>query len=78
MTWTARRRPPDGRRLGDRVAILALVGPWLLGGVVMRVGGFLLFLTGAGSSAIGAVVPLLAGAGPWACGRLHRAAHRRA
>jgi hypothetical protein len=64
------------------IAILTLIGFWLFGGVVMRASGFLLVLTGAGALAIGgdpgAVVPILAGVGLWACGRLHRAAHRRA
>jgi hypothetical protein len=64
------------------IAILALVGFRLFGGVLMRVGGLLLVLMGAGALAIGggagAVAPILAGAGLWACGWLHRAAHRRA
>jgi hypothetical protein len=64
------------------IAILALLGFSLFGGLVMRVGGFLLILTGAGALATGgnagAVVPILAGAALWSCGRLHRAARRRA
>lgn len=57
------------------IAIVALVGFWLLGGVLMRLGGTLLVIAGGAALAVGnrsAVVLLLAGVALWLGGRLHR------
>lgn len=64
------------------IAIVALVGFWLLGGVLMRIGGMLLVLAGGAVLAVtgngGAVLLLLAGAALWLAGRAHHAVRHRA
>jgi hypothetical protein len=64
------------------IAIVALVGFWLLGGVLMRIGGTLLILFGGAALAItgsgSAVLFLLAGSALWLAGRAHRAVRHRA
>ena len=63
------------------IAIFALVAFWLLGGVVLRLGGTLLI--GAGGLALalaekGIAVPLLlAGSALWLAGRFHHAVRHR-
>lgn len=64
------------------ILILALLGFWFLGGLLLRVGGVLLVLVGAMDLAVtgdaGAVIPLTVGAGLWFAGRIHRAVRHRA
>lgn len=64
------------------IAIVALVGFWLLGGVLMRIGGTILVLAGGAALAITgngeAVFLLLAGATLWLAGRAHHAVRHRA
>jgi hypothetical protein len=64
------------------ILILALLGFWFLGGILLRVGGVLLVLVGAMGLAVtgnaNAVIPLAVGAGLWFAGRLHYAARHRA
>ena len=63
------------------ILILALLGFWFLGGLLLRVGGVLLVLVGAIGLAVtgnpSAVIPLTAGACLWLAGRLHRTVRRR-
>jgi hypothetical protein len=64
------------------ILILALLGFWFLGGLLLRVGGVLLVLVGAMGLAVtgdaSAVIPLTAGTCLWLAGRFHRAVRRRA
>jgi hypothetical protein len=64
------------------IGLVALVGFWLFGGIVMRTGGALLVLAGGGALALSggrvAVFLLVAGATLWGLGRTHRAVRRRA
>jgi hypothetical protein len=64
------------------IFILALLGFWFLGGLVLRVGSAFLVFMGAADLAItgnaSAATLLLAGACLWFAGRLHRAVRRRA
>jgi hypothetical protein len=64
------------------ILILALLGFWFLGGLLLRVGGVLLVLLGAMGLAVtgnaSGVIPLAVGACLWFAGRLHYAARHRA
>ena len=64
------------------IAIVALLGFWLLGGVLLRIGGTLLVLAGGLALALtgnpSAVILLAAGSGMWLAGRLHHAVRHRA
>ena len=64
------------------IFILALLGFWFFGGLVLRVGGAFLVFMGAADLAItgnaSAAILLTAGACLWLAGRLHRAVRRRA
>jgi hypothetical protein len=64
------------------IAIFALVAFWLVGGVVLRLGGTLLVAAGGLALALAdreiAIPLLLAGSGLWLAGRFHHAVRHRA
>jgi hypothetical protein len=64
------------------IAIVALLGFWLLGGMLLRLGGTLLVAAGGLALALadkGIAIPLLlAGSALWLAGRFHHAVRHRA